>query len=63
MSGKHGQPVRRIGPSGRRFLPLTRASGLSQAAFCRREGLVLSTFQHHRRRRAAAEPDDDNRSG
>lgn len=57
MSSNLDRRVRRTEVQWQEIFSAYEASGLSQAAFCRREGLALSTFQYHRRRgRAAAEP-------
>ena len=61
MSSNHVRHVRRTEAQWREIFAAHEASGLSQAAFCRREGLALSTFQYHRRRsHAAAEPATDD---
>lgn len=60
MSSNQGRRVRRTEAQWREVFAAYEASGLSQAAFCRREVLALSTFQYQRRRsRAAPEPASD----
>lgn len=50
--------TRRSHSEWRSLLEAHAASGLTQTAFCRREGVALSTFQYWKRRLAA-----DERSG
>lgn len=47
--------VRRTASDWEQIFAAFEHSGLSQTAFCRREGLALSTFQHWKRRLAACE--------
>ncbi len=48
--------TRRSRAEWQRIIEAFAASGLTQAAFCRREGLALSTFQYWKRRLAAGGP-------
>lgn len=50
MSSNQGRHVRRSEAQWREIFAAYETSDLSQAGFCRREGLALSTFQYHRRR-------------
>ena len=50
MSTTRNRHGRRTEAQWREIFAAYDASGLSQAAFCRREGVALSTFQYHRRR-------------
>jgi len=56
MSNERGRYARRTEAQWREIFAAHDASGLSQAAFCRREGVALSTFRYHRRRLRAAGP-------
>lgn len=56
MSNERGRYARRTEAQWRQIFAAYDASGLSQAVFCRREGLALSMFRYHRRRLRAASP-------
>lgn len=55
MAATTSSRVRRGASDWHEILSRFAASGLSQAAFCRREGLALSTFGYWKRRLAAGD--------
>jgi len=50
MTGAGSNRVRRSAGDWREILERQQASGLSQAAFCQREGIALSTFARWKQR-------------
>lgn len=66
MSVSEGKRIRRSADDWRSILDQQRGSGLSQAAFCAREGIALSTFARWKQRlngEAAPDSRDDDAPG
>ncbi|WP_435106578.1 IS66 family insertion sequence element accessory protein TnpA [Arhodomonas sp. AD133] len=63
MISNEGRHIRRSEAQWREIFAAHEASGLSQAAFCRREGLALSTFAYWKRRLAMDDAAPASESG